>query len=304
MSSAWSWFVIALVVLNVAGCVWLLMATSRRRAGPASETTGHVWDENLTEYNKPLPRWWIVMFYLTIVFSIGYLVYYPGMGNFAGTSGWTSTGEHDAQRDAAEARLAQTFSRFEGRSPTELAHDADAVGYGRAIFANTCATCHGADARGAKGFPNLANAAWQWGGDADTVLATILHGRTAVMPPLGAALGSERAVAETAVYVQSLSGGKADAAMAAAGKTHYQTLCVACHGREGKGNPALGAPDLTDDEWLYGGDFDTLRATIAHGRNGQMPAHAPLIGDTRARLVAAWVLSLQRDDVAQAAGEP
>ncbi|GIX35457.1 MAG: Cbb3-type cytochrome c oxidase subunit [Lysobacteraceae bacterium] len=295
MSTFWSLFVILLVVLNVAGCAWLLWWTSKRRPGEP-ETTGHVWDGDIREYNKPLPRWWINLFYLTILFTIGYLVWYPGAGSFPGLSGWTSAREHDAEREAEEAKLAAALEPFEGRPIDELARDPGALAYGKAIFAANCATCHGSDARGARGFPNLTDASWQWGGDPQTVLTTILEGRQAAMPPMGAVLGSDQAVLETAVYVQSLSGMKVDPALAAAGKPRFQTVCAACHGPDGKGNPALGAPDLTDDVWLYGSDFDTIRTTIMQGRRGQMPAHRPLIGETRARLAGAWVWSLSHPE--------
>lgn len=291
MSAAWSWYIIVLVVINIAGCVWLLWWTSKRRPGEP-ETTGHVWDGDITEYNKPLPRWWINLFYLTIIFSIGYLIWYPGFGRFAGTSGWTSTGEHDIQRAANEAKLAPLFARFSGRELPELAKDADALRLGQSVFANHCSTCHGSDARGAKGFPNLTDGDWQWGGEPEQILASILQGRQAVMPPLAAVLGSEQAVNETAVYVQSLSGQRVDPALAAAGKTRYESICAACHGVDGRGMVALGAPNLTDGIWLYGGDYDAIRAAIVQGRNGEMPAHEPLIGADRVRLAAAWVYHL------------
>lgn len=296
MSAFWSIFIIVIVAINIVGCVALLWYTSRRRdGGGAEDTTGHVWDEDLTEYNKPLPRWWIILFYLTILYSIGYLIYYPGMGSFEGTSGWTSQGEHDEAKAEADARMAAMFARFEGRELTALAQDEEALRHGQSVFANHCATCHGSDARGARGFPNLVDESWQWGGTPDQVLASILNGRQGVMPALGAAMGGDQGVTETVVYVQSLSGQKVDQALATAGKQRYQTLCVACHGPEGKGMAALGAPDLTDDIWLYGGDFESIRTTLVQGRNGQMPAHGPLIGEARSRLVAAWVLAQSRD---------
>jgi cytochrome c oxidase cbb3-type subunit 3 len=176
-----------------------------------------------------------------------------------------------------------------------LAANAEAVELGRSVFANNCATCHGSDARGARGFPNLVDADWQWGGDPDSVLATVLGGRQAAMPAMGAVLG-EAGVAATAAYVQSLSGQQVDPALAATGATHFQTLCIACHGPEGRGNPMLGAPNLTDGNWLYGGDTATIVETITNGRNGQMPAHAALIGEDRARLAAAWVLAQSRTE--------
>jgi cytochrome c oxidase cbb3-type subunit 3 len=292
MSGGWSWFVIVLVASNIIGCGLLLWYTARRRPGqPAAEETGHVWD-GITEYNKPLPRWWINLFYLTIVFSIGYLFWYGGWGDYEGTSGWTSRGEHAAASAESEEKLSALFAGFEGKPLQALVQDEDALRLGRSIFANNCATCHGSDARGAKGFPDLSNAHWQWGGEPEQVLQTILHGRQAAMPALGTAIGGEQGTTEVAVYVQQLAGRKVDERLASRGKARFDMVCAACHGVQGTGNPALGAPDLTDGEWLYGSDFDSIRATIANGRTGQMPAHVDIIGEARARLVAAWVLSL------------
>lgn len=296
MSPFFSWFIIVLVALNILGCVWLLWFTGKRRTeqSAADGSTGHVWDGDLREYNRPLPRWWINLFYLTIVFGIGYLAWYPGLGGFRGWSHWTSAGQHDAAVAAARAKLAPLFARFEGKTIEQLAGDPEALQLGRSIFANHCATCHGSDARGAKGFPNLTDASWQWGGEAETILATVLHGRQAAMPPMAPALGGEQAVTQTAVYVQGLSGQKVDPALAAAGRQRFETLCAACHTPAGTGNPALGAPDLSDPIWLYGGDFDSIRTAIEQGRGGQMPAFGPLLGETRARLAAAWVYALRR----------
>lgn len=294
MTTGWSIYVIALVVLNIVATGWLLWWTARRRKsdGNTAETTGHVWDGDLTEYNKPLPKWWINLFWLTIAFSIGYLVWYPGMGSFAGTSGWTSAGEHDAERAAADAKLETAFGRFAAMPIDQIARDPDAVAFGARLFANHCAMCHGSDARGARGFPNLTDASWQWGGSPEEILATVLNGRQAAMPALAPAIGGDVGVTEVAAYVQSLSGRKADPALAAAGKARFAGICAACHGIDGKGNPALGAPDLSDDVWLYGSDFGTIRDGLHTGRNGMMPAHLPIIGETRSRLAAAYVWSL------------
>jgi cytochrome c oxidase cbb3-type subunit 3 len=300
MSAAWSWYVIALVAINLFGCVWLIRWTGRRRPGdPAPNDTSHVWDEDLTELNRPMPRWWVNLFYLTIVFSLGYLAWYPGLGAFAGRSGWTSAREHDDARAEADAKLEAAYARFEGRPLEEIAQDAEALRHGQAIFANHCATCHGSDARGAKGFPDLTDSIWHWGGAPDQVLETVRQGRQASMPVLGQALGYG-GVTEVAVYVQSLSGQPVDKALAAAGKARFDTLCIGCHGADGKGNVAVGAPDLTDDYWLYGGDYATLRETITNGRQGQMPAHAPLIGEVRAKLAAAFVYAKSHPQTAGA----
>lgn len=297
MTTGWSLYVILLVVLNIVATTWLLWWTARKRKsdGNNAETTGHVWDGDITEYNKPLPKWWIILFYLTIFYSIGYLVWYPGMGNFAGTSGWSSAREHDADKADADARLAQAYGKFDGMAIDRIAMDPEALGFGSRLYANHCAMCHGSDARGAKGFPNLTDADWQWGGSPDEILASILNGRQAAMPPLEAVLGGPVGVTEVSAYVQSLSGMKTDPALAAAGQARF-AVCAACHGAEGKGNPALGAPNLTDDIWLYASDFDTIGTGIRMGRNGMMPAHLPIIGETRTRIAAAYVWSLSHGD--------
>ena len=294
MSAGWSLYVAIFTVANILACLWLLWWTRRKRDGHAEgETTGHVWDGDLVEGNKPMPRWWINLFYITVFWGLAYLLWYPGLGAFAGVGGWSSRQKHEDDVAAAQAKLEPILARYRGEPVAALAANADAVELGRSVFANNCATCHGSDARGARGFPNLTDADWQWGGEPDTVLATVLNGRQAAMPPFGPVLG-EDGVKATAAYVQSLSGQPVDPALASAGGAHYQALCIACHGPEGRGNPLLGAPNLTDGTWLYGGGAATIAETIAGGRSGQMPAHAPLIGEDRARLAAAWVLAQQR----------
>lgn len=291
MSSGWSWYVIVLVVLNLAGCVWLLWWTGRRRPGdPAPEQTSHYWDGDLTEYNKPMPRWWLGMFYLTIVFSVGYLVYYPGMGAWAGSSGWTSATEHNVDKKENDARIATAFAPYAQQPLDVLAKDPAALRLGQSVFANHCAACHGADARGARGFPDLTDSVWHWGGKPEDVLTSVIDGRQAMMPPLAASLGDAQAVDEVIAYVQSLSGQPVDAKLAQAGAPRF-ALCAACHGAEGKGNALMGAPDLTDSYWLYGGDAASIRETLEKGRSGQMPAHGTTLGAARARLAAAWAYS-------------
>ncbi len=297
MTSGWSIYVIALVVLNIGGCAWLLWWTARRRPGdPKPEDTRHVWDGDITEYNKPLPRWWINLFYITIVFGIGYLFWYGGWGSYQGYGQWSSQAEHARVKAAADAKLNKTFAPYQNQPIPALANDATAMALGRSIFNNTCATCHGSSAQGAIGFPNLSDDIWHWGGTPERVLETVLDGREGIMPEWGKVLtgiGGEHGVLSVVSYVRSLSGKQTENDyFAAQGKRLYDGVCVACHGVDGKGNTELGAPDLTDDYWLYGDSTQSLTQTIATGRHGVMPAHRGLIGETRSRLVAAYVWSL------------
>jgi len=305
MSTGWSVYIIVLTVLNILGCLWLLWWTSRRRPdeGQGPATTGHTWDEDLTEYNKPLPKWWLNLFYLTIAFSFVYLALYPGLGAIRGYYGWTSEGERAQVAAEEDAKLKPLFAQYAAMPIESIGQDARALELGRSVFSHNCATCHGSDARGARGFPNLTDADWLWGGTSEAVLATILNGRQAAMPALGSALG-EQGVNEVAVYVQSLSGQNVDPALARGGAQRFGGICAACHGPDGKGNPALGAPNLTDAVWLYGSDFASIVETVRNGRNGNMPAHKGLIGEDRSRIVAAWVLAQSAKAPVGAGGSP
>lgn len=288
MTSFWSVFISVIVVANIAGSAWLLFANARDSS--PDKTTGHIWDEDLTEYNKPLPLWWVGLFVGSIVFGIGYLVVYPGFGAFAGVTGWTSAKEHDSDVTEANAKLDAILAEFRDRPIDALSRDRKAIEIGHNVFANNCAACHGSAARGGPGFPNLTDDDWLYGNAPDTVVATITNGRTGVMPPWGTALG-DAGVENVAEYVLSLSGKAHDASKAEAGKAQFMTMCIACHGPDGKGNQAIGAPNLTDDVWLYGSDLASIEATIRNGRNGQMPAWDKPLGADRIRLVAAWVLA-------------
>lgn len=307
MSGGWSWYVIVLVVLNVAGCVALLWATSGKRPGDEDGTagTGHVWDGDITEYDKPLPRWWINLFYLTIVFTVVYLIVFPGFGAFSGTTGWTSQRAHDADKAAADARLAATLGPYDGQPIEALARDPEALKIGRAMFGNHCAACHGSLAQGAIGYPNLTDDIWHWGGSSEQILQTVLDGRNAVMPAWNQTLvsiGGEFAGDDVITWVLSRTDPSllaTNEVAAARGAKLYTQVCAACHGPEAKGNASLGAPDLTDEYWQYGRSRTALREGLLNGRNGVMPAHRPLIGETRARLAAAYVWSLTHP-----AGEP
>lgn len=294
MSSGWSWFVIVLVAINVGGSLWLLSATSRKAPGDERETpdtTGHVWDGDLKELNSPLPRWWLWLFYGTVAFSLVYLVFYPGLGRWQGILGWSQEGQWRNEVAAMEQAAAPLYARLEELSVAELAADAEAMGIARNLYASHCSTCHGADARGARGFPNLADGDWQYGSDPETIFATIAYGRQGVMPPWGDTLGSD-GVEQVIAYVRSLSGRQAPADLVARGKPKFELYCSACHGSDGRGVQAVGGPNLADGIWVYGGDAATLRETISAGRSNAMPGHLGLLGENRVRLLTAYVTQL------------
>ena len=291
-SDFWSYYVAIITIVSIVACAVLLWTMSSSRVpGQKVGTMGHVWDENLEEYNNPLPNWWRWLFYITIVFGLVYLVLYPGLGKFAGTFKWTSTGQYEVEQARAAERYGPLFDTFVAMDIPAVAADPRARETGQRLFLNYCAQCHASDARGSRGFPNLADNDWLYGGDPETIKATIVNGRNGIMPPLGAVLGDE-GVKETAHYVLSLSGLTHDGVLASRGKALFATNCVVCHGADGKGNPALGAPNLTDKVWLYGGGETTISETIRTGRNNKMPAWGEFLGDAKTHVLAAYVWSL------------
>jgi cytochrome c oxidase cbb3-type subunit 3 len=293
LNSFWNWFVIIISVGSILACWWLLHWTKgvSDRSSDDVGSTGHVWDEDLKELNTPLPRWWLHLFNITIIFALVYLALFPGLGNFAGVLGWTQEKQYQEEMAAATAAQESVFARFREMDAAALRADAAAMETAGRLFRQNCAMCHGSDGRGAKGFPNLADDDWQWGGTHEQIMMTLQNGRMAAMPPLAAALGDD-GVKEVVAYVQQLSGQEADANLASAGQTRFQTICMACHGMDGKGNQALGAPNLTDDIWLYGGDAETIEYAVRNGRNGQMPAFGETLSEERRKLLAAYVQSL------------
>jgi cytochrome c oxidase cbb3-type subunit III len=307
MSGFWSWWIAILVAANIGFALWLLLSTTRRNSGDQQagpETTGHTWDGDLQEYNNPLPRWWLGLFYFTVAFSVAYLVLYPGLGAFEGTLGWSEVKQWQAQTAEANAIAAREMSRFAGRSIEQLARDPGAIRIAKNLFAANCSMCHGSDARGAKGYPNLTSPNLSWGREPDQIVATIAGGRQGVMPAWGAVLGAD-GVEAVANYVYGLSGRTApQPSLVAAGKAQYDTVCVACHGPDGRGNPALGAPNLTDQYWIYGGSLPAIKETITNGRANKMPAHLELLGEQKVKLLAGYVYSLAPAAAAPAGGPP
>jgi cytochrome c oxidase cbb3-type subunit 3 len=293
----WDYYVAIISVASVIGCAVFLKVQSRRRVvvapGQQPETTGHVWDGDLREFHNPMPRWWIVLFYLTVLFSIVYLILYPGLGTqFKGLLKWTSTGQHAEEVKRADAKYGPLFAAYLQQPIEKVAADPRARQMGERIFLNNCAQCHGSDARGARGFPNLADSEWLWGGTPEAIVKSITEGRQGMMPPMAAAVGSAEDVADVAHYVLSLSNSAHDSVRAVRGKAKF-AACAACHGADGKGNPQVGAPDLTNRLWTYGGSAATIAETITRGRQGVMPAWKGILSDAEIHLVSAYVYSLR-----------
>lgn len=297
LTSFWNWYVIIITVGTILACFWLLQWTkgisNRDEEGDGTGTTGHVWDEDLVELNNPLPRWWLQLFYITIAFAFIYLALYGGLGNIPGFLGWSQESQYEAEVKAAAEAQETIFARYRQLDNEALMADAEANATGQRLFANSCAMCHGSDARGARSFPNLTDDDWLYGGSFDTVMQSIANGRTGAMPVMVGGLDDD-GINNLVAYVQSMSGQQVDAEMAAEGKTNFDMLCVACHGADGSGNQALGAPRLNDEIWLYGGETETIRKTVIEGRNGNMPSHKDFLSEDRRRLIAAYVLSLSK----------
>jgi cytochrome c oxidase cbb3-type subunit 3 len=293
-SSFWNWYIIIPTLGGIIGCFllvrWLSGATGKQ--GEEAESMGHVWDEDLSELNNPLPSWWLKLFYITLGFGLVYLALFPGLGSFPGLLKWTSVGQYQREMAVADATYGPLYTRYRAMSIPAVAADPEARKMGERLFVTYCAACHGSDARGARGFPNLRDNDWLYGGSPEQIEQTILNGRNGVMPAWKDALGGEQGVADVVQYVLSLSGRNVDQAAAARGKEKFQTFCVACHGPDGKGNQALGAPNLTDNIWLYGGSEKAVTETISNGRSGKMPAQKDALGEDKVHLLAAYVYSL------------
>ena len=291
-SNFWSVYVAGITLVSILACVILLWVTARKKVpATADNSTGHVWDEDLREMNNPLPRWWVWMFIITIVFGLLYLVAYPGLGSYEGKLAWSSKGEHAAEMDKADKALAPLYARYTGLPPEQVAADASAMAIGERLFMNNCAQCHGSDARGSKGFPNLADADWLHGGTPDKIKETLVKGRVGNMPPMAAAVGTPDDVKNVAQYVLSLSGSPHDSLKASLGKGKFGA-CAACHGIDGKGNQALGAPNLTDGIWLHGWGENAIVSIITTGKVNQMPAQADKLTEAQVHVLTSYIWGL------------
>jgi cytochrome c oxidase cbb3-type subunit III len=287
----WSIFVAAAVALSLVFCVILLIVASRRKVMSNDNTTGHTWDVDLREMNNPLPRWWVGLFVITVVFAVVYLVLYPGLGSKSGVLNWTSSSAHAADLERWRAQMATTYAKYTAVPSVELVKDDSAMAVGERLFANYCAQCHGSDAKGSKGFPNLTDGDWMYGGSHEKIIETITKGRVGNMPALGAAVGTVEDVRNLANYVLSLSGSPHDSVAAQLGKPKF-AVCAACHGAEGKGMEAVGAPNLTDKVWLHGWGEQAIVNIITQGKVNVMPAQASRLTPEQIYVLAAYVQSM------------
>jgi len=297
--SGWSIYIAAVTVIGLIACLALLIIAARRRVMAGDNTTGHIWDEDLRELNNPLPRWWMWLFVLTVVFAAIYLALYPGLGSAAGSLNWSSAAQYKDEQAKARAVAAPLFAGFAAMPVPELARNRQAMAVGERLFANNCAACHGADAKGSKGFPNLTDTDWLWGGSPERIKETITQGRQGMMPPIAAAVGSPEDVRNVAQYVLSLSGSAHNSIAAEFGRPKF-AVCAACHGANGKGNPAMGAPNLTDKTWLHGWGEDAIVAMVTKGKTNVMPAHGERLTPEQIHVLTAYVWGLS-NSVASAA---
>ncbi len=291
-SNFWSFYVTGISLVGIFACLLLLWFSGKAKAMTANDnTTGHVWDGDLREMNNPLPRWWVWLFIITVIFALGYLALYPGLGTYAGKFGWSAIGQYESEVAKGNKEVEPLYARFNSMKPEDVAGDPQAMAIGECLFMNNCSQCHGSDARGSKGFPNLSDKDWLHGGAPDKIVETLVKGRIGNMPPMAAAVGSSEDVRNVANYVLSLSASPHDSVKASLGKSKFGA-CAACHGADGKGNQALGAPNLTDDIWLHGWGENAIVAMINNGKVNQMPAQEGKLTESQIHVLASYVWSL------------
>ena len=299
ISSGWSWYVVGIVVFGLVYCALVLIGAAKHKIvydaqGNVDKTTGHIWDEDLRELNNPLPRWWLFLFIFTLVFAVGYLALYPGLGHNKGTLNWTSKGQLEAEIAKAKVEEEKIYAGFRPAAVEDLARDPKAQAIGERLFLNNCAACHGSDAKGSKGFPNLTDNDWLHGGSPEKISETLHQGRRGMMPPMAAAVGGPEEVRQVANYVLSLSGSGHNSILAELGKDKFKAACAACHGADGKGTQALGAPNLTDKIWLHGWGEEAIVRMINNGKTNVMPAQAARLTEDQIKVLTAYVWGLSR----------
>ena len=301
LAPGWGWYVAILTVLSLLACLWILRANSTKKAdtGEAKLHGQNEWD-GLREYDNPLPKWWSNLFYITVFFAFAYLLLYPGLIVTNGLLGWSTASLYRDEVKEVKAETDPIFAAYSKQDVKTVSVDNGALKIGGRLFQTYCVQCHGTDMRGSKGFPNLVDNDWLYPGTPDGIKTTILEGRNGVMPPFAAALKPEQ-ITDAAQYVLSLSGRSTTPDAVSRGETTFKQLCVACHGPDGKGNVALGAPNLTDNIWLYGGSLATIVETLTKGRQGHMPAQKDILGEAQVHLLAAYVYAQSQE---QAQSQP
>ncbi|NDP62096.1 cytochrome-c oxidase, cbb3-type subunit III [Polaromonas sp.] len=291
-SNFWSFYVTGISLVGIFACLLLLWFSGKAKAMTANDnTTGHVWDGDLREMNNPLPRWWVWLFIITVIFALAYLALYPGLGTYAGKFGWSAIGQYETEVAKGNKEVEPLYARFNSMKPEDVAGDPQAMAIGERLFMNNCSQCHGSDAHGSKGFPNLSDKDWLHGGTPDKIVETLVKGRIGNMPPMAAAVGSSDDVRNVANYVLSLSGSPHDSVKASLGKSKFGA-CAACHGVDGKGNQVIGAPNLTDDIWLHGWGENAIVSMINNGKVNQMPAQEGKLTESQIHVLASYVWSL------------
>ncbi|WP_434931870.1 cytochrome-c oxidase, cbb3-type subunit III [Shewanella sp. HL-SH5] len=319
MSNFWSIWITVLTLIVIAGCFFILRKMSQNNTGiEEGESMGHSFD-GIEELNNPLPKWWAYMFYITIVFGLIYLAMYPGLGNYKGLFGWTSSNQsigteqgikidsaaaleaakaenrlsqYDREVAHADEKYGPIFDAYLATPLEELVKNEEALKVGGRLFLQNCSQCHGSDARGSKGFPNLTDKDWLYGGELTDIKTTLMNGRNGMMPPKGGLPIEESEFKGLAEYVVKLSGGEHDETLAAQGQGSFMKGCFACHGMDGGGNKFIGAPNLTDNIWLYGSSRGDIIHTIQYGRAGVMPAWKDILGEEKVHVITAYVYSL------------
>ena len=293
LSPFWSYYISAIVLVGIFACALLLWVTSKNKASSTHiESTGHVWDEDIEEMNNPLPLWWVGLFVITIILGLGYLYLYPGLGDSPGQLGWSSRGAFEEEKALSAANLAPIYAKFDASSIEFVAMDPQARAIGQRLFMNNCSQCHGSDAQGSKGFPNLTDRDWLHGGLPENIQETITKGRNGMMPPMALAVGSATDVKDVAQYVLSLSNSPHIAESAGRGKAKFLLVCGGCHGADGKGNTVIGSANLTDNIWLHGVGEKAIVEMIQNGKVNQMPAQEGRLTGSQIRILTAYVWGL------------
>ena len=303
-SDFWSVYVAGITIVSIVACLLLLWMSGKARAMTASDnTTGHIWDGDLREMNNPLPRWWVGLFILTIVFAAVYLFMYPGLGTNAGSLGWSSHGQYDAEVAKGNKDVEPIYAKFNAMAVEDVSRDPQAMAIGERLFMNNCSQCHGSDARGGKGFPNLTDNDWLHGGTPDKIKETITKGRVGNMPPMAAAVGSADDVRNVAQYVLSLSNSPHDSVRAELGKAKF-AVCAACHGADGKGNIEIGSANLTDDIWLHGWGEEAIVRMVNQGKTNVMPAQESKLTTSQIHVLTAYIWGLSNNKPGGATAKP